>query len=82
MVPVRVIIEIVRLLYITFSSRTKQKVSKEEYDKKQKELEGVANPIMANMCQATGEAPGGFPGAALGGFTGSDNSEPTVEELD
>ncbi|KAK9670737.1 Hsp70 chaperone [Basidiobolus ranarum] len=59
-----------------------QEASKEEYEEKQKELEGVANPIMAKMYQTTGEAPGGFPGAAPGGFPDSDNSEPTVEELD
>ncbi|ORX63712.1 hsp71-like protein [Basidiobolus meristosporus CBS 931.73] len=64
-----------------------QEASKEEYEDKQKELEGVANPIMTKMYQAAGgapgAAPGGFPGgAAPGGFPGADSSEPTVEELD
>ncbi|KAK9768807.1 Hsp70 chaperone [Basidiobolus ranarum] len=60
-----------------------QEASKEEYEEKQKELEGVSNPIMTKMYQATGGAPGGFPGAAPpGGFPGGDNNEPTVEELD
>ncbi|KAK9738360.1 Hsp70 chaperone [Basidiobolus ranarum] len=66
-----------------------QEASKEEYEEKQKELEGVANPIMTKMYQAAGGAPGGAPGgfpgaggAAPGGFPGADSSEPTVEELD
>ncbi|ORX75852.1 70 kDa heat shock protein 2 [Basidiobolus meristosporus CBS 931.73] len=64
-----------------------QEASKEEYEDKQKELEGVANPIMTKMYQAAGgapgAAPGGFPGgAAPGGFPGADSGEPTVEELD
>ncbi|ORX84562.1 70 kDa heat shock protein 2 [Basidiobolus meristosporus CBS 931.73] len=64
-----------------------QEASKEEYEDKQKELEGVANPIMTNMYQAAGgapgAAPGGFPGgAAPGGFPGADSGKPTVEELD
>ncbi|KAK9659919.1 Hsp70 chaperone, partial [Basidiobolus ranarum] len=52
-----------------------QEASKDEYEEKQKELEGVANPIMTRIHQAT-------EGVASGGFPGSDNSEPTVEELD
>ncbi|KAK9766171.1 Hsp70 chaperone [Basidiobolus ranarum] len=60
-----------------------QEASKEEYEEKQKELEGISNPIMTKMYQAAGGAPSGFPGAAPpGGFPGGDNSEPTVEELD
>ncbi|KNC98218.1 hsp71-like protein [Spizellomyces punctatus DAOM BR117] len=60
--------------------------SKEEYEHKQKDLEGVANPIMMKMYGAAG-APGGaggFPGgAAPGGFPGAGgDAGPTVEEVD
>jgi L1 cell adhesion molecule like protein len=51
-----------------------QEASKEEYDKKQKELEGIANPIMQKL-YAAGGAPGGFPGCA-------DVDGPSVEEVD
>src|SRR6266702_5072423 len=40
-----------------------QEASKEEYEEKQKELEGIANPIMQKLYGAAGGAPGGFPGA-------------------
>lgn len=57
----------------------------EEYDDKKKELEGVANPIMAKAYQAGaapgGAAPGGFPGAAPGGAAPHEDG-PTVEEVD
>jgi heat shock protein 1/8 len=48
-----------------------QEASKEEYEEKQKELEGIANPIMQRLYGAAGGpgGPGGFPGAA-GGFPG------------
>ena len=66
-----------------------QQASREEYEEHQKELEGVANPIMmkfyggAGGPGAPGGAPGGFPGAggAPGGAPGGDDG-PTVEELD
>ncbi|KAH8109731.1 heat shock protein 70 family, partial [Phellopilus nigrolimitatus] len=49
-----------------------QEASKEEYEKKQKELEGIAGPIMQKFYQSAGAGgvPGadGFPGA--GGFLG------------
>jgi L1 cell adhesion molecule like protein len=48
-----------------------QEASKEEYESRQKELEGVANPIMSKLYQA-GEAPGATP----------DANGPTVEEVD
>ncbi|GAA5986819.1 hypothetical protein JCM5350_005251 [Sporobolomyces pararoseus] len=59
--------------------------SKEEYEEKQKELEGVANPIMQKAYAAAGGAPGGMPGA--GGFPGgaapgAGGDEPSVEEVD
>jgi len=68
-----------------------QEASKDEYESKRKELEGVANPIMTKMYQAAGAggagaAPGGFPGgAAPGGFPGGaapGGNGPTVEEVD
>merc|ERR1739847_81573 len=64
-----------------------QQAAKEEYEYKQKELEGIANPIMMKFYGtgeggAPGGAPGGFPGAggAPGGAGGDDG--PTVEEVD
>ncbi|KAI5479901.1 heat shock cognate 70 [Pseudohyphozyma bogoriensis] len=58
----------------------------EEYQEKQKELEGIANPIMTKAYQSAGGAPppggagpGGFPGGGAGG-AGAD--EPSVEEVD
>ncbi|GJN92864.1 hypothetical protein Rhopal_005904-T1 [Rhodotorula paludigena] len=61
--------------------------SKEEYEEKQKELEGVANPIMMKAYGAAGGAPGaggpgGFPGGAPGAGAGGDDSGPSVEEVD
>ena len=64
--------------------------SKEEYEEKQKELEGIANPIMQRLYGAAGGAPGGFPGGpggfpggAPGGFPGAGADEgPSVEEVD
>ncbi|SCU87259.1 LAMI_0D05358g1_1 [Lachancea mirantina] len=71
-----------------------QAASTEEYKDRQKELEGVANPIMTKFYQAGG-APGGAPGAgpggaAPGGFPGAGgpapsaggDAGPTVEEVD
>lgn len=67
-----------------------QQGAKEEYEDKQKELEGVANPIMMKFYGAGGEggapggAPGGFPGAGgPGGAPGQGGDDgPTVEEVD
>ncbi|KAK9252912.1 heat shock protein 70 family [Lipomyces tetrasporus] len=71
-----------------------QTATTEEFSDRQKELEGVANPIMMKFYNAGGApggaAPGGFPGAgagapggAPGGFPGAGGSEgPTVEEVD
>merc|ERR1712100_607484 len=58
---------------------------KDEFEAKQKELEGVVNPIMMKVYQAAGGGGmpdggmpgGGFDGAAPGGAGG-----PTVEEVD
>merc|ERR1711953_635541 len=58
-----------------------QLAEKDEFEGKQKELEGVVNPIMMKVYQAAGGAgempSGGMPGAAPGGAGG-----PTVEEVD
>ncbi|KAI9172927.1 Hsp70 chaperone [Blastocladiella emersonii ATCC 22665] len=62
-----------------------QEGAKDEYEHKQKELEGVANPIMTKLYSAAGGAPGGMPG----GFDPSgapppaaDTTGPTIEEVD
>lgn len=70
-----------------------QEASKEEYEERQKDLEGVANPIMQKLYGAAGAgggpggfpggAPGGFPGGgAPGGFPGASEEGPSVEEVD
>jgi L1 cell adhesion molecule like protein len=67
-----------------------QQASKEEYEEKQKELEGIANPIMMKFYGAGGPPGGGMPGAAPGGFPGAPgggagathDDGPTVEEVD
>ncbi|KAL0487862.1 HSP70 [Acrasis kona] len=57
---------------------------KSEYEAKQKELEGIANPIMQKMYQGSGgQAPGGeggFPGT--GQTPPSNQGGPTFEDLD
>ncbi|KFA79841.1 hypothetical protein S40288_08847 [Stachybotrys chartarum IBT 40288] len=75
-----------------------QQATREEYEEHQKELEGIANPIMMKFYGAGGEGgapggPGGFPGAGgPGGFPGAGgpgagghsggDDGPTVEEVD
>jgi len=62
--------------------------TKEEYEDHQKELEGVANPIMMKFYQAGGAPPGGMPTGGPGGFPGAGapgaggDDGPTVEEVD
>ena len=68
-----------------------QQGSKEEYESQQKELEGVANPIMMKFYGAGGEGGmpggmpggmgGGMPGGAPGGASGGDDGI-SVEEVD
>ncbi|KAF2994311.1 70-kilodalton heat shock protein [Neopestalotiopsis sp. 37M] len=66
-----------------------QQATREEYEERQKELEGIANPIMMKFYGAGG-APGGMPGGAPGGFPGAGGAAPgaggddgpTVEEVD
>ncbi|GBL48419.1 Hsp70 chaperone [Candidozyma auris] len=62
-----------------------QAATTDEYADKQKELEGIANPIMAKAYQAGGApggAPGGFPGGAPGAGAPPTDDGPTVEEVD
>jgi L1 cell adhesion molecule like protein len=58
----------------------------EEFEHKQKELEGVCTPIITKMYQAGAGAAGGMPdfGAAAGGAAGSSGrgAGPKVEEVD
>ena len=71
-----------------------QTATVEEYESQQKQLEGVANPIMMKMYGAGGEGgmPGGMPGGGMpgGGFPGAGGAPgggaadegPSVEEVD
>ena len=66
-----------------------QQASREEYEEHQKELEGIANPIMMKFYGGAGGpggmpgGPGGFPGAGgPGGAAGDQDDGPTVEEVD
>lgn len=66
-----------------------QQATKDEYESQQKELEGVANPIMMKMYGAEGGAQGmpgqmpqGFPGSAGGAPHSGGDDGPTVEEVD
>lgn len=65
-----------------------QEASKDEYEQQQKDLEGVANPIMMKAYGAAGGAPGGMPGGGMpGGAPGAapgagGDDGPSVEEVD
>merc|ERR1711904_511360 len=73
-----------------------QTATKEEYEAQQKELEGVANPIMLKFYGGDSGMPGGMPGGGMpggpGGFPGAGGAGgagghggddgPTVEEVD
>merc|ERR1712165_164960 len=62
-----------------------QLAEKDEFEGKQKELEGVVNPIMMKVYQAAGGPggmpEGGMPGGGFGGAAGGAGG-PTVEEVD
>ncbi|XP_013108281.1 heat shock 70 kDa protein cognate 4 [Stomoxys calcitrans] len=66
-----------------------QLADKEEYEHRQKELEGVCNPIITKLYQGAGGAPGGMPGG-MPGFPGGagaapgagSGAGPTIEEVD
>jgi len=70
---------------------------KEEFEEKQKSLEGIAMPILQSMAGAAGGAPGGMPGGmpgaggmpdfSAGGGAGAPPADdpasgPTIEEID
>jgi len=62
-----------------------QSAEKEEFEAKQKELEGIVTPILSSLAGGAGGAPGGFPGA--GGPTQSGpppaaDEGPKIEEID
>merc|ERR1712118_130317 len=59
-----------------------QLAEKDEFEGKQKELEGIVNPIMMKVYQAAGggDMPeGGTPGGGFGGAPGGGSSGPTVD---
>merc|ERR1719265_1271454 len=62
-----------------------QLAEKDEFEAKQKELEGVVNPIMMKVYQAAGGSgmpDGGMPGGDFGGAAPGGAGGPTVEEVD
>merc|ERR1711963_469102 len=64
-----------------------QMAEKDEFEAKQKELEGVVNPIMMKVSQAAGGGEGmpegGMPGGGFDGPPpGAGGGGPTVEEID
>merc|ERR1712012_844675 len=74
-----------------------QTAEQNEYADKQKEIEGVCNPIITKLYQAAGGATGGMPGGMSGGMPGGmpgapgaggaapgagSGSGPTIEEVD
>merc|ERR1712190_158347 len=67
-----------------------QLAEKDEFESKQKELEGILNPIMMKVYQAAGGGggmpEGGMPGGGFGGAggppPGAGGGGPTVEEVD
>merc|ERR1711998_476223 len=62
-----------------------QLAEKDEFEAKQKELEGIVNPIMMKVYQAAGggDMPeGGMPGGGFGGAPPGGTGGPTVEEVD
>merc|ERR1711957_733883 len=62
-----------------------QLAEKDEFEAKQKELEGVGNPIMMKVYQAAGGDGGGMPDGGMPGAgapPGGGGGGPTVEEVD
>merc|ERR1712144_113123 len=60
-----------------------QLAEKDEFEAKQKELEGIVNPIMMKVYRAAGGAPdGGMPGGGFDGGNAPSGGGPTVEEVD
>ncbi|KAK6534362.1 70-kilodalton heat shock protein [Arthrobotrys megalospora] len=56
--------------------------AKDEFESRQKELEGIANPIMMKFYGAGGAPGGGMPGAPGGAPHAGGDDGPTVEEVD
>merc|ERR1711941_218957 len=62
-----------------------QIAEKDEFEAKQKELEGIVNPIMMKVYQAAGGGgmpEGGMPGGGFGNAPPGGTGGPTVEEVD
>ncbi|KAJ0423844.1 heat shock protein [Aspergillus carlsbadensis] len=59
-----------------------QAASKDEYESQQKELEGIANPIISAAYAAAGGQPGAAPGGAAPGATRSDGVVEENDDLD
>merc|ERR1711982_17116 len=62
-----------------------QLAEKDEFEAKQKELEGIVNPIMMKVYQAAGgggDMPEGMPGGGFGNAPPGGTGGPTVEEVD
>merc|ERR1712209_137947 len=63
-----------------------QLAEKDEFEAKQKEMEGIVNPIMMKVYQAAGGEggmpEGGMPGGGFGGTSQGGSGGPTVEEVD
>merc|ERR1711959_820866 len=62
-----------------------QSAEKEEYEEKQKELEGLCNPIMQKLYAGAGGAggmPGGMPDMGGGAPPAGDDAGPKIEEVD
>lgn len=60
---------------------TQPDASKEEYERRQKELESICNPIITKLYQSAGGAPGG-PSPGGGATTAESSGGPTIEEVD
>jgi len=55
---------------------------KSEFERKQKELEDLAMPIMAKLGGGETGGSGPFPTGPTGGANGTQTSGPTVDDLD
>ena len=57
--------------------------NKDEYERRQKELESICNPIITKLYQGAGGAPPpGAGGFAQGGGASESSGGPTIEEVD
>ncbi|CAE7345504.1 HSPA1L, partial [Symbiodinium sp. CCMP2456] len=77
--------EIDRMVQEAEKFRAEDEANKLKIEAKQKELEGIVNPIMMKVYQAAGGGgmpEGGMPGGGMGGAPGGGASGPTVEEVD